>query len=127
MILLGECILLAFLFQAEIQEADFSILTVEPNVHYAEAKDQNESGEIVAPFSLTNSGTNTIHILSVHPHCSCTEFNLSNFEIKKGSSESLTLTVPWDQLKNLGEIYAVLKTDSNQKFTKVSIKLVNND
>jgi hypothetical protein len=39
-----------------------------------------------------------------------------------GKIVTLTLTVPWAQLNGLGEVYAVLRTNSKQKFVKVSIK-----
>ncbi|WP_175574390.1 DUF1573 domain-containing protein [Algoriphagus marinus] len=97
-------------------------LLVEPKVKLVIEKDKNELGEIVAEFQLINSGAEPINIFSVSPHCSCTDYTISSLKVNSDKSETLSLTVPWDQLKTLGEVYAVIKTDSKQKFLKVSVK-----
>lgn len=97
-------------------------LLVEPKIKLVIEQDKNELGEIVAEFQLINSGAEPINILSVSPHCSCTDYAISSLKVNPNKSETLSLTVPWDQLKTLGEVYAVIKTDSKQKFLKVSVK-----
>lgn len=97
-------------------------LLIDPKVKIVSLQDKNDEGEIVAKFQLTNSGLKPIHILSVSPHCSCTDYTVSSSIINPHTSETLSLSVTWDQLKSLGEVYAVIKTDSKQKFFKVSIK-----
>lgn len=99
-----------------------SDLIISPKVKVVTANDQNNEGDIIVNFDLENLGSKEIHILSVSPHCSCTNFKLSNSVIEVGKIVNLTLTVPWAQLSSLGDVYAVLKTDSKQKFVKVSIK-----
>lgn len=101
---------------------EVSNLIVSPKVKLVTATDQNKEGNIIVNFNLENSGSEIIQILSVSPHCSCTDYKLSDSEIRQGKSVTLTLAVPWDQLSSLGEVYAVLKTNSKQKFVKVSIQ-----
>lgn len=104
--------------------SDSTSLIVEPKVKIVAEQDKNEKGEIVAEFQLINSGSEPINILSVSPHCSCTDYTISSLKVNLNKKETLSLTVPWDQLKTLGEVYTVIKTDSKQKFLKVSVKAV---
>ena len=97
-------------------------IIISPKVKVVTASDQNREGDIVVDFKLENSGSEVIQILSVIPHCSCTDYKLSGSVIEVGKIVTLTLKVPWAQLSSLGDVYAVLKTDSRQKFVKVSIK-----
>ncbi|MFC5193652.1 DUF1573 domain-containing protein [Algoriphagus aquatilis] len=122
MILLGKYILsiLSFVFLVRVNEV--SDLIISPKVKVVTANDQNKVGDIIVNFNLENSGSEVIQILSVNPHCSCTDFKLSESVIGTGKIVTLTLTVPWAQLSSLGEVYAVLKTNSKQKFVKVSVK-----
>ena len=101
---------------------EVSELVISPKVKVVSANDQNKEGDIIVNFKLQNSGSEEIQILSVNPHCSCTDYKLSESVIGVGKIATLTLTVPWAQLSSLGEVYAVLKTNSKQKFVKVSIK-----
>ncbi|MFN3759781.1 MAG: DUF1573 domain-containing protein [Algoriphagus aquaeductus] len=109
---------IVFLFRVN----EVSDLVISPKVKVVTAKDQNNEGDIIVNFKLQNSGLQEIQIISVSPHCSCTDYKLSDPRIGVGKTVTLTLTVPWAQLSSLGDVYAVLKTDSKQKFVKVSIK-----
>lgn len=120
--LLGKIYLFTMLIWFASGSSDSKSLLVEPKFKLVAEQDKNDKGEIVAEFQLINSGVEPIRILSVSPHCSCTDYTISSLKVKSDKSETLSLTVPWDQLKNLGEVYVVIKTDSKQKFLKVSVK-----
>jgi hypothetical protein len=122
MSLLGKIYLFMMLIWFASGSSDLKSLLVEPKVKLVTEQDKNDKGEIVTEFQLINSGAEPISILSVSPHCSCTDYTISSLKINSDKSETLSLTVPWDQLKTLGEVYAVIKTDSKQKFLKVSVK-----
>lgn len=122
MISLGNYFLLMAISMLLVRVNEVSNLIVSPKVQLVTAKDQNKEGDIIVNFNFENSGSEVIQILSVSPHCSCTDYKLSESVIRTGRSVILTLTVPWDQLSSLGEVYAVLKTNSKQKFVKLSIK-----
>ncbi|SFO03122.1 Protein of unknown function [Algoriphagus ornithinivorans] len=122
---LGNSLLILFLTLTLLMIPTFesSMLIIKPKIQFVTQEDRNEYGEIEVNFEIENTGKEAIRILSVSPHCSCTDFNLSSSVIYNGKSELLTLTVEWDQIKSLGEVYAVLKTDSKQKYLKVSIRV----
>lgn len=122
MISLGKYILSILFFVLLVRLNEVSDLVISPKVKVVTATDQNKKGDIIVNFNLENSGSEVIQILSVNPHCSCTDYKLSESVIGVGKIVTLTLTVPWAQLNSLGEVYAVLRTNSKQKFVKVTIK-----
>lgn len=122
MISLGNYFTSILLIVLLVRVEEVPDLIITPKVKVVTASDQNREGDIIVNFNLENLGSKEIHILSVSPHCSCTDYKLSGPVIEVGKIVTLTLKVPWAQLSSLGDIYAVLKTDSTQKFVKVSIK-----
>jgi hypothetical protein len=119
---LGNYFLSIIIIVLFVRVNEVSNLIVSPKVKLVTVTDQNKEGDIIVNFRLENSGSEVIQILSVNPHCSCTDYKLSESVIGAGKIVTLTLTVPWAQLNSLGEVHAVLKTNSKQKFVKVSIK-----
>jgi hypothetical protein len=98
-------------------------MIVYPSVKYVEEKDKDKKGVIKVEFDLVNKSGKGIQILSINPHCACTDYSISSGFVEPNSSEKLVLSVSWDQLKNLREVYAVIKTDSKDRFLKASIKI----
>lgn len=97
-------------------------ISIEKRVIYKDESNADKNGIVEAVFFLANKSTEPINIISISPHCACTEFKIEKWKIDSGKKTILILTVPIDQLKSLREVHAVIKTDSKQKFLKVSIK-----
>jgi hypothetical protein len=97
-------------------------ISIENRVIYKDESSADKNGIVETVFLIANNSSQPVNIISISPHCACTEFKLEKWKIDPGKKTNLILTVPIDQLKSLREVHAVIKTDSQQKFLKVSIK-----
>ena len=95
-------------------------LSLLENKHFVETKFMNPQDTIVHNFKFQNIGTQKLEIYSVETSCTCTVPTYT----KTVDSEQfgiITLKTTAGQLKNTKEVHAVIKSNSNNRFSKVSL------
>lgn len=73
-------------------------------------------------FKIVNMGSSELVIESVKSSCSCTSVTYDQL-ISPLDTGLITLETTNEQLRNVKEVYAVLKTNADFKLAKVSIKV----
>lgn len=73
-------------------------------------------------YYLVNNTNHIIHILKVNPECSCTNYNVSSYEIMP--KDSIYIELVLDTTHKLGSqtVYTMVKTDSKTAMYRLALK-----
>ena len=98
------------------------VFLIEPTF-FANQALASDKGMIDAKFEIVNETLDTVKILDVNPHCSCTGYEISKEVLAPTDTSRLKLSVSYDQLKILKGTYSTIKIDHKIKYLIARIKL----
>ncbi|MBQ1649054.1 MAG: DUF1573 domain-containing protein [Bacteroidales bacterium] len=81
-----------------------------------------ERGDTISvPFMICNTGPELLIIESVHPDCSCTNYELMQNQIPSGEETKLILTIETERKYGHQQINAVIECNSEEGFHVIKV------
>ena len=77
--------------------------------------------QVIAAYTINNTGKEVLHIENVNPDCTCTDYKLSSDLVPVGGSSILTLYVDTKYKIGPNQIYATLTCNTDEKFHFVKL------
>lgn len=74
-------------------------------------------------FKFINSGDEDLKIISVNSSCSCTAAYLSSKTLHPNDTGLIRLETTYDMLYNLKTVYAVIESNTFEKYSKIKLSM----
>jgi hypothetical protein len=101
----------------EVLDSELSLLE---NRHFIDLSESSPNDTIRYSFKFQNVGDKVLNILSVETSCTCTAPSFTK-QIDPEHFGYINLVTTAGQLRDVKEVYAVIKSNSKARFAKVSL------